>query len=133
MLVRLLPLITVGYACVLVIATHLPPSNAVVVAAAKAPDKFWHFFAYALLGFLTYASDTVLRPRAAYRFLLLGAGLILFAICDELTQPIFGRGTDLWDFIYDLRGILTGFAAAYCLPRILKRLVWRPQSTSADG
>jgi VanZ family protein len=124
LLARILPVITVGYACVLLIATHLPPSNAVVVAAAKAPDKFWHFVAYAVLGFLTYASDTVLRPRAAYRFMLLGAGLILFAVCDELTQPFFGRTAELWDVVYDVGGIVTGFVAADIVQRIVYRRVF---------
>jgi len=129
---RFLPLITVGYACVLVIATHLPPSTFVVGAASKAPDKFWHFVAYAILGFLAYLSDTVLRPRAAHRYMLVGPLLLLFAVCDEVTQPFFGRSAELWDLAYDLFGILTGLIAADFLQRIVQRRFFCAESTSMD-
>lgn len=90
--------LTVGYAVVLLFVTHVPGlSVSFGEATPVEADKILHFVAYAVLGFLlglnvVFETPLALAP-AALAILALGG----FALVDELTQPIFGRVTDVLD------------------------------------
>lgn len=98
-------------------------------------DKAFHFLGYMGLMFLVLLTatqplektDPELRFKTAKRVLTWSTVVILYAIADELTQPIFGRSCDIIDFIADAMGISVGqvvFSAseAFGLRRSLKRL-----------
>ena len=98
-------------------------------------DKAFHFFGYMGLMFLVLLTateplektDPNLRAKTARRVVTWSTVVILYAIADELTQPMFGRSCDMIDFIADAMGISIGqviFAAgeAFGLRRSIKRL-----------
>jgi VanZ family protein len=49
---------------------------------------------------------------AAGRILLAFVGLVLYAAIDELTQPAFGRDSELYDWLADSGGAALGLATA---------------------
>jgi VanZ family protein len=107
---RLVVAATAAYAAVLVFATHYP--NPQELMGGRLPsDKLLHFLAYGVLGFL---AALVLRSRG--RLVgrvtpLLAAGLALWCVIDEATQPLFGRAADPLDWAYDVIGLAIGIAA----------------------
>ena len=101
---------TAAYAAVLVFATHYPKPEE-LVGGRLPSDKLLHFVAYGLLGFL---AALVLRSRG--RLVgrvtpLLAAGLALWCVIDEATQPLFGRHADPLDWVYDVMGLAVGIGA----------------------
>ncbi len=133
MLVRLVSLLAIAYACTLIVATHLPPSNSVVVAASRAPDKLWHLVAYALLAIFFYSTDVAVRPRASKRLLPLLGFLLAFAVFDEITQPLFGRNTEFMDLVFDFFGAACGLAIARSLQGLAQRLIFQNNYGSSDS
>jgi VanZ family protein len=108
--VRLLAAATASYTAILLFATHHPQPSDLVGDLARR-DKALHFTAYGLLGLLvaaTIAAAGRLSPRTVVAAV---AGLMVFAAVDELTQPLFGRATELLDWVFDSTGIVAGFAA----------------------
>jgi len=106
---RPLAAITAAYALVLVFATHYPRPEELLGPNAPS-DKTLHFVAYGLLGLLlaaTVAARGRWSPRAAAIVL---AGLAMFAVIDEVTQPLFKRQAEPLDWIYDVVGLTAGIA-----------------------
>jgi VanZ family protein len=112
--------LTVGYAVVLLFVTHVPGlSVSFGEATPVEADKILHFVAYAVLGFLlglnvVFETPLALAP-AALAILALGG----FALVDELPQPIFGRVTDVLDWVADVVGAFMGLAFVW-----LSSLAW---------
>jgi len=107
---RLVVAATGAYAALLVFATHYPKPEE-LVGGRLPSDKLMHFVAYGVLGFL---AALVLRSRGRLvgRFApLLGAGLAVWCVIDEATQPFFGRHADPLDWVYDVVGLAVGIGA----------------------
>ena len=90
------------YAVILVSATHFPE---VKLPDAPHSDKWIHSCAYFVLMSLWCAwSMTWKSPQ---RGIMAGAVLmLLFGGIDELTQPLFNRHADIWDWCCDVVGIV---------------------------
>ena len=113
---RLLPWVTLAYACGLVVGTHLPPSEG---PDPEIPDKVLHFGAY--LGFGWLLAMSLLRfGRPAWWAI---PALLVFGAVDELTQIPVGRTADFWDWLADAAGIALGAGVVM--------LSGRPQSKNA--
>jgi VanZ family protein len=97
-----------AYWTALCIGTHIPKIPEPLEVGGS--DKFLHYGAYAGLAFLLAAWWT-----GAGR-LSLGTATVLLAIClgygvlDEQAQDFVGRDCDLWDWVADAIGTLTGLA-----------------------
>lgn len=118
--VRLLAVATAAYTAILLFATHHPQPSA-LVGDLTHRDKTLHFTAYGLLGLLvaaTIAAAGRLAPRTVAAAV---AGLLVFAAVDELTQPLFGRATELLDWVFDATGIVAGFAAVLVAWAVVRR------------
>jgi len=128
---RIVTALTAAYTAVLVFMTHYPKPEELV--GQKLPsDKLLHFIAYGVLGFL---AALVLRARGRLvgRLTpLLGAGLALFAVLDEATQPLFRRAADPLDWVYDLIGIALGIGAVVAANQFLPQ-ARRAGSAPGDG
>jgi VanZ family protein len=99
---------TGAYAAVLVVATHYP-SPEQILGDSPPPDKLLHLVAYAILGGLA-AAASIRTPLTWTRAAVLAAGLVVFAMLDEVTQPLFRRHADVADLAFDCVGIAIGIA-----------------------
>ncbi len=104
---RPLGLLTVAYTIVLVVATHYPKPED-LLGPDPPSDKTLHFIAYGLLGLLAAATLAAAGRWSLRTVGVLAAGLAVFAALDEATQPAFGRAADVWDWAYDLIGLIAG-------------------------
>jgi len=107
--VRPLAAATGVYALVLVFATHYPRPEE-LLGPNPPSDKTLHFLAYGALGMAvatTLAASGRWSPRAA--MIALGA-LAVFAVIDEVTQPLFSRQAEPLDWVYDVIGLTVGIA-----------------------
>ncbi len=86
-----------------VVLTHLPKIPAGPVRIPHL-DKLVHFAGYFVLSSVGLWSMAVRRfdPRQVSIWLLCFA---LFAMADELTQPWFGRGAEILDWVADMAGV----------------------------
>jgi VanZ family protein len=106
---RPLALLTFAYTLVLVVATHYPKPEE-LLGPNPPSDKTLHFVAYGLLGLLAAATLAATGRWSLRTVGALAAGLAVFAVLDEATQPAFGRTADVWDWAYDLIGLAAGIA-----------------------
>jgi len=117
---RILELVTLGYACILEVATHWPYDPAaylrLMLRTGRPPsDKSLHFVAYAILAALVWAC-TRLRGLAAPRATLAVIAMVaIWAAVDEVTQPFFYRAAEPLDWVYDMAGAAIGCAIATAL------------------
>lgn len=107
---RLLAAATGAYTAVLLFATHHPKPGELVGELVHR-DKTLHFTAYGLLGLLVAALIAVAGRLSLRAVVAAVVGLVAFAAADEVTQPLFGRSTELLDWVCDSAGIAAGFAA----------------------
>lgn len=108
---------TAAYVAMLLWTTHAPrvPQPRIAIGAIPS-DKVLHFFAYATLGILSAITVHAWCQRQLRMLVPLCAGLVVFALLDEVTQPIFGRATEVFDWVADASGVLValcGWAACY--------------------
>lgn len=102
-----LAMATTAFALALVFATHYPKPEE-LLGRRLPPDKTLHFAAYAMLTTLaaaTLAAAGRWTPTVLGR---LGAGLAIFGLLDEATQPLFARSAEPLDWVFDCVGIATG-------------------------
>ncbi len=90
----------------LVTATHLP--HIPTIARGPGVDKWLHFSAYGCqtvlaMGALYFTDRLVLKYVAS-----LIVVLTTFGAVDELTQPMFHRQAELFDWLADCAGVLFG-------------------------
>lgn len=121
---RLVVAATAAYAALVVFATHYPKPQE-LVGGGLPSDKLLHFVAYGLLGFL---AALVLRSRG--RLVgrvtpLLAAGLAVWCVIDEATQPLFGRHADPLDWMYDVIGLAVGIGTVLAVSMLTEWLEGR--------
>lgn len=110
--------VTVGYAAVLVWATHHPKPGD-LLGPNPPPDKLLHFGAYGVLGFLVAATVASSGRWSRRTAVILAVCLALAGGVDEATQPMFGRSADALDWVYDIIGLFAGIAALAVTVRIV--------------
>lgn len=99
------------YAAALVVATHMPRVHPDVIRMAHRvsplqADKTLHLVAYGILGALAGKAFAGGRPAAAV--VRLAVALAGWACLDEISQPVFGRTADVWDWCFDVIGVVLG-------------------------
>jgi VanZ family protein len=95
------------YWLALFVGTHIP--NLADHGAPEMNDKAAHYLGYTGLSFLL--SMVVMRRSHWSRRTagLIVAGVMFYGVADELLQiPIPGRSADLWDWICDCLGAISG-------------------------
>ena len=111
----------------LVTATHLP--RIPPIARGPGIDKWLHFSAYVCqtvlaMGVLYFTDRLVLKHVVFLIFVLTTFGAV-----DELTQPMFHRQAELFDWLADCAGVLFGVCSVWLLASIRKNKP-RERSTS---
>jgi VanZ family protein len=98
---------------------HTPFGNA---------DKWMHFGAYSGLALLLSIAIGMRRPVSLAVGLAIVVLLAGYGAFDEVTQPLFGRDCDFWDWVADLTGVLVGISCFW-----LAALARRPWSSRVTG
>jgi VanZ family protein len=97
------------YWIILLTATSLPVKDLPGIGIG---DKFSHFFAYFVLSVMLYLVFTYQRKSVIlFQYSFIAAVLVasLYGIADELHQMLIpGRSAEIYDWIADLAGSLTG-------------------------
>ena len=106
------------YSVSLVVATHLP--RIPTIARWPGVDKWLHFSAYGCqtvlaMGVLYFTKGLVLKNVA-----LLAVVLTAFGAADELTQPMFYRQAELFDWLADCAGVVCGVCTVWLFASIRK-------------
>jgi VanZ family protein len=117
--------ITLAYALLLFVATHIPSSQ-IPTDLAQA-DKFAHVGAYAGLGFFTALWVALNRPLTARLVLALILTIALYGVVDEWLQQFFDRTPDREDWLADISGATFGILLVWLLQRL------RPLSRGGSG
>ena len=107
-------------------ATHYPRVR--IPGEIPQSDKAVHFAAFGLLALLFWLFLAARRrPLSAASVWGAGAVLVAYAALDEGTQHLFGRYTDLADWVANAAGILCVLAALELRRR------WRLRGSPAPG
>ena len=103
-------IIATAYCLTLAAVTHIPIPN--WVRKTGFSDKTMHYLAYFILAcFLWFAVSPYKKANwRQFRPWLMFSIVILYGILDEVLQGFTGRSADLFDFLADIIGALTGFA-----------------------
>ena len=114
--VRAAGLVLAVYWLCLFAATHWPqPPD---LSDVPGSDKTVHLTAYALLAFLLARTLAGRRPLSLATMAVVLAIVATYGAADELTQPFFGRETELNDWAADMAGAMIGLLAARYSPRL---------------
>lgn len=125
------------YLLLLVVATHLPPTGMRPIAHAfrfHFTDKFGHAGAYGGLTLLALAVWRIHRPSHIELRQKLSAllGICTLIACwglvDEVTQPMFGRQFDWFDWLANLLGMALAVCASASIPRHVRHRWLEPFS-----
>jgi VanZ family protein len=119
---RLLAVATGVYTAILLFATHHPKPGDLVGELIHR-DKMLHVSAYGLLGLLVAATIAVAGRFSSWTVAVAIVSLLAFAAVDEVTQPLFGRSTEMLDWACDSAGIAAGFTAVAAAWAAVRR--WR--------
>jgi VanZ family protein len=123
-----LQLVTVAYAVVLVLATHIPRLDVSFATGTDIPpDKLLHFAAYGVLGCLLGLMVAESAPNWRRWFPIALAATAVFAFLDESTQPMFGRAAEPLDLAADVVGAAAGLTVAAGAAATARR--WRRPAT----
>lgn len=113
-----------GYATFLFTMTHIPLPQRVAQATSTC-DKSIHFVAFGLLAVLTVM---------AYRkigTLFTICTLAIYCALDEVLQGLVGRHPDIWDWYYDVGGVVTGVLMThFVLMLLIEKPNWLRMSRS---
>jgi len=108
-----LPAITLAAFAVAFTATHLPPAN--VPTAVSVNDKLIHAVTYLILGLLCRLNLRQKPPTlTASDNIVCILTMVLYALFDEVTQPLVGRSFEFGDLLADVIGAMIGCTLA-CL------------------
>lgn len=91
-----------AYWTLMCFGTHAPRYGPIGLATVAGWDKLVHFVAYAGLALLMRRA-TVPVPGRGWAILVLCAA---YGAVDELTQPLFNRTADPFDWLADTAGVL---------------------------
>jgi VanZ family protein len=131
-LARMLAAATAAYTLVLVFATHYPKPEELLGPNAPS-DKMLHFLAYAALAILA-GGTLVMAGRWSVRGGLgLAAGLAVFGVVDEITQPFFSRDAEPLDWAYDCIGIAGGLLVVAVLAGVFRAVAHAAASPSRSS
>ena len=125
---RLALVVTTAYVGTLLFATHYPQPQDLLGSGAP-PDKALHLTAYAVLGLLVGATLALGGRWSSRTGMQAAAGLALFAVLDEATQPLpwFRRAADPRDWLFDCLGIAVGLAIVAVAVWALGRIATSPK------
>jgi VanZ family protein len=138
---RVLAMMIGVYLTLMFVATHIKFRNVHLPHEELPIDKVIHFGMYLVLGFLARAAVGLSRRasnhRGAVRWMHILLLVILFgwALLDELTQPMFGRTFEWFDWLSDILGILAGVACFQLLLNVIRRrmpTVWVVSKSQHD-
>jgi VanZ family protein len=112
------------YWLALFIGTHLP--NLAEQGVPEVNDKAAHYVGYLGLSFLLSAV-VMRRSRWARNTAgLVATGVMLYGVADELLQiPVPGRTADVWDWVYDCLGTISGVI----IFRVVQKMLMAHQET----
>lgn len=121
-----------AYLAALTLATHVPRVDPayldyLVRLGSMSVDKTAHLLAYAVLGLFSMAAFWPGRGSPWMAIGRLLPLLSLYALCDEVTQPLIGRIADVVDWCCDVVGLAIGMVCAAMIP-VLVRAWKRPSS-----
>ena len=125
-----------GYWLLAFTATHLPEIPLEYEPTTAPLDKLVHFSLYAGLAFLLALSEAprwwttrsdALAP--ALRAATVLAIIWLYGLCDEVSQPWFGRDKDWADWVADACGALAGLLCLGLVELLVRR--WRSRRPGA--
>ena len=95
----------------LITATHLP--RIPTIARGPGVDKWLHFSAYGCQTILAmgvlYCTDRLVLKNVVFLIVL----LTTFGAVDELTQPMFHRQAELFDWLADCAGVIFGMCSVW--------------------
>lgn len=89
------------------VGTHIPAER---MPELPASDKVLHMAAYAGLALIFWLTLAVHQVRGVRRAGLVIASLILYAVLDEATQPLFNRHASVADGLADAAGVVAAVA-----------------------
>ena len=111
----------IAYAVLLVSLSHMPIGYGAADNGTATPGSFWIeqaarvtlFTGLTTLVFLCFPPMNYEEGTGDFviycdRFLLISVGIALFALVNEMTQPLFGRPSELWNFLAACAAILPG-------------------------
>ena len=102
-----LAVVAIAYAVTLVLATHYPKPEQLLGRYGHA-DKLLHFVAYFLLAMFVAAAVCGAGRWSRQAAIIVAVALAAFGAVDEITQPLFGRTADVFDWAADCAGIAVG-------------------------
>jgi glycopeptide antibiotics resistance protein len=103
---RLFPAYLIFHLC----GTHFPGAK----LSGKNTDKWLHTLLYFMISVLFWEFLRTFKPRISLReTVVVAVAVASFAAFDEITQPIFGRGADVFDWVVDLIGIVLALSLMY--------------------
>ena len=102
-----LAVVAIAYAVTLVLATHYPKPEQLLGRYGHA-DKLLHFVAYFLLAMFVAAAVCGAGRWSRQVAIIVAVALAAFGAIDEITQPLFGRTADVFDWAADCAGIAVG-------------------------
>ena len=102
-----LALLAAAYAITLVLATHYPKLDQLLGRYGHA-DKLLHFVAYFLLAVFVALAVWGAGRWSRRAVVAVAIALAAFGAVDEITQPLFGRTADVFDWVADCAGIAVG-------------------------
>ena len=109
-----------AYWILLFVATHYPHVR--IPGELPQSDKLAHFTAFGLLAFLYWQFARARRSPLGPRFVWTSSAvLIAYAAVDEYVQQVFGRFTDVMDFVANTTGIVVVLVALEVHRRIAAR------------
>ena len=102
-----LAVVAIAYAVTLVLATHYPKPEQLLGRYGHA-DKLLHFVAYFFLAMFVAAAVWGAGRWSRRAAVAVALALAAFGGIDEITQPLFGRTADVFDWAADCAGIAVG-------------------------
>ena len=111
------------------VATHLPRE---AVPPSGISDEWLHTIGYFVMVAILVATLVTRGLPRRRRVLLLLLAVPLYAAFDEITQPLVGRSTSIYDWIMDLCGALLAIVAVESF-LILRRRRLRTGATDNSG
>lgn len=102
------------------VVTHLPPSR--IPSRGVFNDKVMHLTGFTALGLVTvWRLGSERHPIGTRRFLAWFTVLIVYAVVDEMTQPMIGRSCELGDWLADACGAALGMGVGLLFRRVAAR------------
>lgn len=117
--VEVLRVVTYGYGAAMVVVSHWPGLSVTAGVSKGIPtDKVLHAIGYCGLGVCLGLWSNWANRRDWTAMLRCVVFVAVFALLDEVTQPLFGRSCEPLDWVADVLGGVAGLAATYLFLRL---------------